>query len=210
MGDHRQHLCSLVTPYLSLYATVTLGAVAMNGTTTNAVIAESLQGLILTSRLPGASISSLSSLRHGKPLISIVYKQASALFLTRQLVDALSTIEPIITLPDDSEGGECSTIAPIASASRNTRIKVWNLYLALLNAIIELSPEEGKSSFGIKRWRSLVAKARDGTVWQDVLEIGYGGIEGKVDAEIVTSLYASFEARNITTISNMLIERRYC
>lgn len=122
-----------------------------------------------------------------------MYKQASALFLTRRLPEALHTLEQIISRDhltnENSDGEESNTTSPIASASKNTRVKVWNLYLALLNAIIELGPEDGKNLFGNQRWRSMVAKVRDGAVWDEVVHVGYWGIEGNVDADIVSNLY---------------------
>lgn len=78
--------------------------------------------------------------------------------------------------------------APIAAASRNTRVKVWSFFLTLLNAIIELGPEEGKLVFGSSKWRSLAAKARDGGIWEEVVTLGYGGVEGDVDGEVVVNL----------------------
>lgn len=78
--------------------------------------------------------------------------------------------------------------APIASASRSTRIKVWSLYLTLLNAIVDLGPDDGKNAFGSKEWRAMVAKVRDGTVWDDVVQKGYRGSEGNVDADVVINL----------------------
>lgn len=79
--------------------------------------------------------------------------------------------------------------APIASSSRTTRIKVWSLYLTILNAIVELGPEDGKAAFGTAEWRALVNKVRDGGVWEEVVRNGYRGVEGDVDADVVINLY---------------------
>lgn len=145
-----------------------------------------------SSRLLSSSISSLSSSRNGAPQVSKIYRQASTLFLTRRLSDALATIEPAITAETPSEpidgDSETAEPAPVASASRSTRIKIWNLYLTILNAIIELGPEEGKNAIGNKEWRAIVAKVRDGTVWEEVVQQGYGGVEGDVDADVVINL----------------------
>jgi hypothetical protein len=73
-------------------------------------------------------------------------------------------------------------------ASRSTRIKVWSLYLTILNAVLELDPDEGKVSFGSSEYRALVNKVRDGEVWEEVVRNGYGGIEGDVDADVVINL----------------------
>ena len=78
--------------------------------------------------------------------------------------------------------------APVASASRGTRVKVWSFYLTFLNAVVELGPEEGKLAFGSTKWKMLVSKARDGNVWEEIVRDGYGGDEGAVDGEVVVNL----------------------
>jgi hypothetical protein len=124
--------------------------------------------------------------------ISKVYRQASTLFLTRRLPEALSSIEPVIrTGPVNGDSGDerdPSEPAPIAKASRSTRIKVWSLYLTILNAVAELDSEEGKQAFGSQTYRALVTKVRDGQVWEEVVQMGYGGVEGDVDSDVVVNL----------------------
>ena len=138
------------------------------------------------------SMQSTSSLRRANSHISKTYKQASTLFLTRRLLESYSTLKSLITAPSRSE--EVSSDdgalepAPIANTSRSTRIKVWSLYLTLLNSIIELGPEVGKIEFGVDLWRDILGKARDGTIWEEVVQVGYGGVEGDVDAEVVSNL----------------------
>lgn len=78
--------------------------------------------------------------------------------------------------------------APVAHASRGTRVKVWSFYLTFLNAVVELGPEEGKLAFGSARWKELVSKARDGSIWEDIVRDGYWGDEGAVDGEVVVNL----------------------
>jgi hypothetical protein len=133
-------------------------------------------------------MSSVSSRHGGSSQISKIYRQASNLFLTRRLPEALSTILPVITTPADSDGALSAEAAPIASASRTTRIKVWSLYLTILNAIVELDPEEGKETFGAQDWRALVSKVREGEVWEEVVQNGYSGVEGNVDSDVVINL----------------------
>ncbi|CAG8960010.1 hypothetical protein HYFRA_00013198 [Hymenoscyphus fraxineus] len=160
---------------------------------TNGSIATTLsptRDTLTSSQLLSSSISSLSnstsSSRHGSSQISKIYKQASTLFLTRRLPESLSTILPVITPPEDTGAG--IEKAPIAKASRTTRIKVWSLYLTILNAIAELDPDEGKEAFGSSDWRALVTKVRDGEVWEEVVKNGYGGVEGDVDSDVVINL----------------------
>lgn len=146
-----------------------------------------------------SSISSLTSnptSRQQQSNIAKSYRQAAQLFLTRRLPEALSTIEPVITPQPSSnqhnghlsEEEEEYDPAPIASATRGTRIKVWSFYLTFLNAVVELGPEEGKHAFGSAKWKLLVAKCRDGSIWDEVVRDGYHGIEGEVDPDVVVNL----------------------
>lgn len=144
-----------------------------------------------------SSIASLSSSRQNQSSqIAKTYRQAAQLFLTRRLPEALSTIEPVITpqQPSDpvyaaeAENDGQAGLAPIASASKTTRSKVWSFYLTFLNSVIDLGPEEGKHAFGSTKWKALVSKARDGSVWEDIVRDGYGGNEGAVDADVVINL----------------------
>lgn len=171
----------------------------MSGTSTAVIdpVEESLSSSRLLGSSLGSSLGSLSSPRKSSSEVSRTYKQASTLFLTRRLAEALATIQPLVTVPQSEEypgGGtgedEEKTIqqAPIASASRSSRIKIWSFYLTLLNSIAELGPDDGKNAFGSKEWSSIIAKARDGTIWDEVVRIGYGGNEGNVDADVVANL----------------------
>jgi hypothetical protein len=140
-------------------------------------------------------LSSTGSLAHSRNQTSHIaktYRQAANLYLTRRLPEALSTIEAIV-LPQHAEhgNGDSHALAPVASASRGTRIKVWSFYLTFLNSVVELGPEEGKHAFGSVRWKQLVNKARDGTVWEEIVRDGYGGNEGAVDADVVINLYVA-------------------
>ena len=145
------------------------------------------------SRYLSSSISSLSASRQQSSQIAKAYRQAAQLFLTRRLPEALSTIEPIITAPprdtpDDSNGDLQPAYAPVATASRGTRVKVWSFYLTFLNSVVELGADEGKHAFGTARWKHLVSKCRDGSVWDDVVRDGYAGVEADVDADVVVNL----------------------
>lgn len=60
--------------------------------------------------------------------------------------------------------------------------------MTILNAIVELDSDEGKQAFGSAEWRALVAKVRDGEVWEEVVRDGYDGVEGSVDADVVINL----------------------
>jgi hypothetical protein len=157
-------------------------------------MAVSYRDSLGSSRMLSSSVSSLTSSRPQSSQIAKAYRQAAQLFLTRRLPEALSTIEPIIAPPakddvDESRTGDLSVFAPVASASRGTRVKVWSFYLTFLNSVVELGAEEGKNAFGSTRWKQLVSKCRDGSIWEDVVRQGYAGNEGDVDADVVVNLY---------------------
>lgn len=144
-----------------------------------------------------SSISSLSSQRAQSSWLAKTYRQAAQLYLTRRLAEALDAIEPAV-FPDafftnnsagssDDDGSRNAT-APVAQSSKGTRVKIWSFYLTLLNALIELGPEEGKITLGSARYKSVVSKAKTGTIWDEVIRYGYGGAEGQVDGEVVANL----------------------
>ncbi|KAI1180367.1 hypothetical protein F4777DRAFT_529968 [Nemania sp. FL0916] len=144
------------------------------------------------SHVLSSSISSLVSSTSPRVVpsqISKTYRQASQLFLTRRLPEALSTLLPLIT--PSTEATDASGLtepAPVVRASRATRIKVWSLYLTILNAILELDSDEGKEAFGAQEWRTLCQKVRNGDVWEEVVQFGYHGVEGDVDSDVVINL----------------------
>ena len=150
------------------------------------------------------SFSDLSRSRSTNSLIVRTYKQATQQYLTKQFKEALETLEPIISPQQHSDehhtngnangdtngalNGTSGGQAPIAQSARGTRTKVWVFYLSLLHAIIDLGSEQGKLIFGSTKWRELVVKATQGTVWDEVVQAGYGGREGEVDADVVVNL----------------------
>ncbi|ESZ92143.1 hypothetical protein SBOR_7474 [Sclerotinia borealis F-4128] len=165
---------------------------AFRGSTTTIDQTDQLSSSHILSSSHSSLSRSLSS-RHISQ-ISKIYRQASTLFLTRRLPESLSTILPVIT-PSSSSDSEnnnpddsTNPVTSISKASRTTRIKVWSLYLTILNAVLELDPAEGKQAFGTSQFRALVAKVRDGEVWEEVVKNGYHGIEGDVDSDVVINL----------------------
>ena len=150
------------------------------------------------------SISTLSSRTQGgkktlKRRVSPVtkaFKQAREFFLTRRLVEALDVLEPIIALPRNSRaehdglsGTKIDQPPPIAAAEAKDRIRVWNLFIMILHAAVELGPDAGRMQFGNARWKNMAAKARDGTVWDELVMAGYGGVEGRLDPDVVANLF---------------------
>ncbi|KAL4871160.1 hypothetical protein BDV12DRAFT_38472 [Aspergillus spectabilis] len=135
--------------------------------------------------------ASSSSILSPSKLCSKTYKKASQLFLTRRLQEALVSLEPVIPVrsgDDDNEVNGTDSVSPIATVPPTWRIKVWNLYITLLSAIIDLGPEEGKRTIGQKEWKDISTQVRDGGIWEKVVQTGYQGREGSVDAEVVYNL----------------------
>lgn len=172
-----------------------MAAPATNGSYTATLSPASTDGFAAQSlRSSISSLTSPASARHAASYVSKTYRQSSTLFLTRRLPEALSTITPLITVtppsPPPPPGTTNGTTepAPVARASRNTRIKVWTLYIAILNAIVALDPDEGKEALGTQEYRSLCAKVRDGDVWEEVVQNGYHGVEADVDSDVVINL----------------------
>ena len=168
----------------------------MHESSSTTTLTETAEQVPNSSRLRSLSISSSPhSTKQATSQSSKIYKQASTLYLTRRFPEAWVLLESLTTAPKSLDGSsqeDAVNVAPIRNASRNTRIKVWSLYLTLLNAIIELGPEDGKLAFGGKEWRAIRAKAEDGTIWEDVVQAGYGGNEGDVDADVVINLLVTF------------------
>lgn len=136
---------------------------------------------------------STSSPRKSTSELSKAYKGASKFYLTRRFHEALSTIKPFVTVPSDHQDSEEDDAeiqkAPIAKADKKWRIKVWSFYLTLLNAIVELGPDEGSATIGRLQWKDILNKGETGSIWDEVVNIGYGGDESLVDAEVVVNLY---------------------
>lgn len=147
---------------------------------------------------PSSSVSSVgepfpaqplsSSLSHRPSYLSRTYRQASTLFLTRRLPEALTTLTPLITATATHDASNDDGPALVAGASRSTRIKIWSLYLTLLNTIVEMDHEDAKDAFGHQEWKALCATVRDGQVWDLVVNNGYNKSDGNVDPDVIINL----------------------
>jgi len=120
--------------------------------------------------------------------VSKIYKHASQLYLTRRLLEAYEALQPIVTPPGKGRPDDSPAQAPVATATTSQRIKIWSLYVTLLNSIVDLGYEEGGGLFGHKEYQEIVRNVRNGTVWEQVVRDGYQGREGSVDAEVVYNL----------------------
>ena len=166
-----------------------------------------------SSGLLSQSVSSAGSpRRHSK--FSKPFKQASHFFLTRRFSDALTTIKPLITdppsNPEDAEGKASEHVAPVASADRKWRIKIWSFYITLQNAIIELGAEDGKKAVGASEWNATLNNARNGSIWDQVVNTGYEGDETLVDAEVVLNLYVNNVSCKIAFVDLLPLGRISC
>lgn len=140
-----------------------------------------------------SSESSLSPSRKGSAEISKLYKHASHLFLTRRLNEALLALQPIVSSTKSSQDSnaeheEQRSNAVVATATTSQRVKIWNLYITILSSIVDLGVDEGKREVGQKEFQVISKKVRSGTIWEQVVQDGYGGREGSVDAEVVYNL----------------------
>lgn len=140
-----------------------------------------------------SSQSSLIASKRTSSEISKTYKHASQLYLTRRLAEAYEALQPVIKPPQKTDDNSHATDEPtplaiIALASTSHRIKIWSLYITLLNAIVDLGPDEGRKDFGSKAYGQLVRAVQTGDVWDQVVRDGYQGREGSVDAEVVYNL----------------------
>ena len=137
-------------------------------------------------------LNSSPSSKRNNSLLSNVYKQASELYLTRRLPECLALLEhsvfPWRSADRNGDEDENPETSLIVGASRGLRVKVWNLYLTLLNDIVDLGVEEGRFVLGNKKWREIAALVQKGTIWDEVIKVGYSGIEASVDAEVVANL----------------------
>ncbi|KAK0722429.1 hypothetical protein B0T26DRAFT_739669 [Lasiosphaeria miniovina] len=188
---------------------------ALSPTATESYSSSATRPHLLSASISSLSSSTASARSYSASSISKTYRQASTLFLTRRLPEALSTVLPLVTPPPpDDPNGEAFESAPVARASRSTRIKVWSLYLTILNAILELDADEGKDAFGTQEWRTLCAKVRDGHVWEEVVSNGYHGVEGDVDSDVVINLatillaHAKTQTLNQKRLENYLAAAR--
>ncbi|KAH0847785.1 hypothetical protein AYO21_03993 [Fonsecaea monophora] len=145
-----------------------------------------------SSRDLSSSISSLNqSSKRTSSEISKIYKHASQLFLTRRLLEAYEALQPVITPSSQKRPDDSPALAPIATATTSQRIKIWSLYVTLLNSIVDLGYEEGRQVFGPREYKEIVRRVQHGEIWEQVVKDGYQGREGSVDAEVVYNLYGS-------------------
>ena len=145
-----------------------------------------------SSQYLSSSHSSINQSKKASSEISKTYKHASQLYLTRRLAEAYEALQSVIKPSVQTNGHQSDEdvppLAPIATATTSQRIKTWSLYATLLNAILDLGSEDGKSEFGQKLYREIVRLVQTSEVWEQVVQDGYRGRESSVDAEVVYNL----------------------
>ena len=120
-----------------------------------------------------------------------VYDQAATYFITRRPSEALSLLCTAI-FPAPVDHGipfnfGLAEFAPVAGAPRKLRIKIWSLFISCLDALA-LIEGDGVQVARPTRYRDLLTKVRDGTVWDVVVQRGYREQRDSVDPEVVISL----------------------
>lgn len=145
-------------------------------------------------------IDSASLIFSSKPGVRVTraYKSANQLFLTRRIREALEILLPLVVpstdleatfpLVEEDANSHHNSLAPVSGVSKTARVRVWSLYISILNEVVEMGPDFGKETFGAARWKYLVALARTGSIWEDIVRNGYGGSEGNVDPDVVANL----------------------
>ena len=125
--------------------------------------------------------------------ISKYYDFAQGYFSNKQFREAYYILETLTTPPKPKVGDLADEIhagqSPIATAKPSLRVKVWILYFKLLDAVIGSGPNEGVSDFGPDKWSQITSKAVDSSIWELVLQNGYGGLHANMEAEVVWHLY---------------------
>jgi len=145
-------------------------------------------GATLTSSLD----SLLQPAHSSNKQISKDYDLAQGYFSSKQFREAYDILETLISLPKPKAGDvEDSALAgksPVTTAKSSLRVKVWVLYLKLLDALIGSGSNERVAEFGRATWREITSRVQDSTIWKQVLQDGYGGILANVEAEVVWKL----------------------
>ena len=130
-----------------------------------------------------------------QPDMSNPFKHASELFLTRRFTEAYEVIDTLVSSPKhesdsyDQHDSDEPPQAPVANLKTDTRrIKIWVLYISILNAIVDLGEHEGAQKLGEARYQEIARQVRSGGVWDKVKRDGYHGELSAVDPEVAFNL----------------------
>ncbi|OLL23261.1 hypothetical protein NEOLI_000851 [Neolecta irregularis DAH-3] len=102
--------------------------------------------------------------------VSRAYSTSSQQFLTKQLPQSFLTIRPYLSS---------------SSASYSWKVKIWKLYITILDTAAKASQEEGKKVWGRGEWSRVMRLAKYNAVW-DECEQAFG--QNDMDLDVVTAL----------------------
>jgi len=102
--------------------------------------------------------------------VSRAYSTSSQQFLTKQLPQAFLTIRPYLSS---------------SSVSYSWKVKIWKLYITILDTAAKASQEEGKKVWGRGEWLRVMRLAKYNAVW-DECEHAFG--QNDMDLDVVTAL----------------------
>lgn len=116
--------------------------------------------------------------------ISKVYEHAKSLYASKELVQAYNALQPLVT-PSNFQSNELTfDTAPVADAKHSQRVKVWSLYCNLVQDILATDYDLGTAKFSNATYEYVKSQA-EGTVWDYVIQVGYGGRLSAVDSATV-------------------------
>ncbi|KAI9785091.1 MAG: hypothetical protein M1816_000502 [Peltula sp. TS41687] len=121
--------------------------------------------------------------------LSLLYRRAADSFLFRQWEVALAELQPVVNPPTlESQIHPAPGVLRIADAPKGLRVKIWSLYLTLLQVIIIQATEHQQYEVASPDFEGLYQKIKNVSIWEEVVNVGYGGDEGSVDIEVVINL----------------------
>lgn len=165
----------------------------MSTTSIDTAVLNPIESSVASSDLLGSVYGSVAPAHWGNKQISKYYDLAQASFSNRQFQEAYQTLEtlisPISSGPYDLIDGRLAKPSPIITAKSSLRVKIWVLYFKLLDAIIGLSPDENVEGIAPKERYQLIFQVKNGTIWDRILQDGYGGVHARVEAEVAWHLY---------------------
>ena len=138
-------------------------------------------------------MSSPASIEHGMQLLT-TYKRARDFYLVQQFGEAFDEISSLLNdnnvfVADlDNGPGSARTQAPVFHANMGLKVKIWSLYLTLLNTLRDVGGQKASAYVGAQRWQRLSESLHNGSIWQHVVDVGFAGDEQVMDIDIVIAL----------------------
>ena len=177
---------------------------SMSTTSIDTAYFNPLEDSVTSSGLLGSADGSVGPTQLSNKQISRDYDIAQSNFSNKQFQEAHQVLETLIS-PTSSNGDTVNEKraqkAPITAAKSSLRVKTWVLYFKLLDAVIGLGPNEGVEDLALSTQKNLKSKVVDSSIWEQVLQDGYGGTHCNVEAEVVWHLCVE-SYPDLTTRSN--------